>query len=205
MANDGKAPPTTLYLIRHGEPAAQYQNSYYGELDVELSERGREQSRAVARRLAGVPFDAVYSSDLCRAGYLADLLAEPRGLPVRRLAVFRERKMGILQGLDVTALESEHAVLYAQWRADRIRFRVPEAENFEDLAARVLPATRELVAAFAGRRIVLVGHAGPIRVILAEAIGLPLDNLFRLGVAHASIHVIEFAPDAPPIVTLLNG
>jgi broad specificity phosphatase PhoE len=86
-----------------------------------------------------------------------------------------------------------------------VRFRVPEAENFEDLAARILPAVAELVAAFAGRRIALVGHAGPMRVILAEALGLPLENIFRLGVNHASIHVIEYVADDPPRVTLLNG
>lgn len=202
---NGRSHPTSLYLIRHGEPEAEFLDSYYGQDDVPLGERGREQSRAVAQRLCGVRFDAVYASDLARAGYLADLLAEPLGLPVRRLAVFRERCMGILQGKSLEALERDHADLYGRWRADRVRFRVPEAENFEDLAARILPAVHELLAAFAGRRIALVGHAGPMRVILGEALGMPLDNIFRLGVDHASIHVIEYFQDGAPRVSLLNG
>src|SRR5690606_1687766 len=86
--------PTHLYLIRHGEPDECHKDCYYGQLDVELGEKGRAQSRAVAERLASVPFSAIYSSDLQRATYLAELLAEPRGLPVRQLAVFRERNMG---------------------------------------------------------------------------------------------------------------
>src|SRR5688572_6225273 len=101
--------PTTLYLIRHGEPDCQFHNCYYGQMDVPLSDRGMAQSRALAERLASLPFDAIYSSDLQRAGYLADLLAEPRDLPVRRLEVFRERHMGQFQGVPIEVLKSEHS------------------------------------------------------------------------------------------------
>ncbi|MCL5270356.1 MAG: histidine phosphatase family protein [bacterium] len=198
-------PPTTIYLIRHCEPEERYLDCYYGQMDIALSERGLTQSHAVAERLAGVPLDAVYSSDLQRAGYLADLLAEARGLPVRRLAVFRERHMGVLQGIPRPALESDHADLYGRWRVDRVNFRVPGAENFADVRDRIVPAARELATAFAGRRVALVCHAGPIRVLLADALGMPLDNIFRFGMNHGSIHVIEYHPDDSTRVTLMNG
>ncbi len=199
--------PTQLYLIRHGEPEACYLNCYYGQDDVPLSGRGRDQSRRLAERLAAVPFDAVYSSDLRRAGYLAELIAEGRGLPVRRLAVFRERHMGILQGLDVKLLETahEHTEIYRQWRLDRVNFRVPEAENFVDLRDRVLPAIEELTQSFKGMRIALVCHAGPIRVALADALGMPLDNCFRFSLNHCSVSVIEYPHEGTPRVTLING
>jgi broad specificity phosphatase PhoE len=197
--------PTLVYMIRHAEPEEQYLNVYYGQQDVPLGERGREQSRQCARRLVGVPFDAVYASDLSRAVYLAEQLAEPLDLPVRRLAVFRERHMGILQGHDLPTLETRYADLFGQWRANRIHFRVPEAENFPDLRDRVIPALAELVAAFAGRRVALVCHAGPIRVALAHAMGLELDHIFRLGVNHCAINVLEVPAQGPPRVTLLNG
>lgn len=205
LAPKGPQPPTILYFIRHGEPEQEYLNCYYGQQDVPLSERGRAQSRALAERLASVPFDVVYASDLERTGYLAELLAESRELPVRRLTVFRERHMGALQGLPIPVLEAEHGEIYKQWLADRVNFRCPEAENFIDLAERIIPAVEELVAAFPGRRIALVGHAGPIRVTLAHALGLPLNNIFRLMVNHCSINVIEFHAGGTPRVTLLNG
>ncbi len=197
--------PTLLYMIRHGEPEECHLNCYYGQLDVPLSERGRETSRRVAARLADLPIDAVYSSDLSRAEYLADLLAEPRDLPVRRLEVFRERAMGVLQGLDRDVLLRDHAELFGQWLADRIRFRIPEAENFEDLHDRVMPAVLELVAAFKGRRVALACHAGPIRVVTAAILGLPLDHIFRIGVNHGGIFAFEFPHEGDPRVTLMNG
>lgn len=199
-------PTTTIYLMRHGEPEAEWLNCYYGQMDVPLSEKGRAQSRALAERLTTVPFDAVYSSDLERAGYLADRLAETRDLPVRRLTVLRERHMGRLQGIKIEELQQgEHVEIYQQWLADRINFRVPEAENFIDLGQRIVPAIEELAAAFAGRRVAVAGHAGPIRVMLAHVLGLPLDNIFRLGVNHCSIHVIEFNHGGPARLTLMNG
>jgi broad specificity phosphatase PhoE len=198
-------PPTVLTLIRHGEPESRYQDCYYGQMDVALSERGGEQSRALAERLREVPFDAIVSSDLERAWYLAELLAQSREQPVRRLAVFRERHMGRLQGIPVGVLQRDHAEVYNRWMADRIAYRCPEAENFFDLRERILPAIEQLVGAFAGRRVALVCHAGPIRIAVGQALGLPMENIFRIGIDHCSIHVIEYPAAGTPRVTLLNG
>lgn len=198
-------PPTTIYMIRHGEPVPEVLNCYYGQMDVELGENGRCQSQAVAERLGAIPFDAVYSSDLSRACYLANLLGEKRDLPVRCLKAFRERHMGMLQGLTLEEMLRNHAEIYQAWRADRAYYRVPESENFVDLQERVVPAVQELARAYLGKRVAVVCHAGPIRVVLAHALGLPLENIYRLGVNHCSVHVLEFPRDDAPRVALLNG
>lgn len=197
--------PTLLYLLRHGDVHEAHRDSYYGQMDVPLSEAGVKRSCDLAARLAGIKFDVVYSSDLSRAAQLAEMIAEPLDLPVRSVEVFRERKMGVLQGIPTPVLEAEHAELFGQWRADRVRFRVPEAENFEDLHERVIPALEELVAAYSGKRIALVAHAGPIRVALAHALGMPLENIFRLEIGLCSVNVIEFPAAGAARVTLLNG
>jgi probable phosphoglycerate mutase len=196
---------TTLYLIRHGEPSEEYQGRFYGQLDIPLSERGMKQSRATAERLSGIPFDAVYSSDLRRAGHLADLLAEPLDLPVRRLEVFRERSLGVLQGLTEDEMLERFPEEYASWSANRILHPVREGENYEQLRGRVLPAIATLVEAFAGMRIALVAHGGPIRVALGHVLGMPLENVFHLVVDYGSVNVIEFPASDSPRVKLVNG
>lgn len=201
------AGPTTLYMIRHGETAEEHRGRLYGQLDVELSERGVRQSAAVAERLSGVPFHAVYSSDLTRAQVMAEALGEVHDLPVRTAEVFRERSMGILQGLTYEEMEQREPEIYAAWKADKVRYRVAEGENFEDLQSRVVPAVLDLVASFAGRRIALATHAGPIRVMLAHALGMPLECVYRFGLDFACVNVIEFSPNSgsPPIVKMVNG
>jgi broad specificity phosphatase PhoE len=105
----------------------------------------------------------------------------------------------------VEVLERDHGEVFRQWRADVINFRCPEAENFIDLRERIVPTLEELVAAFPGKRLAVVCHAGPIRVALAHALGMPLENIFRLNVNYCGIHVIEYPEGKPPRVALMNG
>ena len=63
-----------LILVRHGESTWNAEELLQGQLDPPLSERGREQSRALAGMLDGVPDDRIVCSDLGRARETADLL-----------------------------------------------------------------------------------------------------------------------------------
>lgn len=196
---------TTLYLLRHGEPEEQFKQVYYGQLDVPLSERGLRQTQALAERLSSVPFGVIYSSDLQRAGALADALAQPRDLPVRRLEVFRERSLGLLQGLTEQQMKERHPEVFENWFADRAFYRVQGGENFVDLRDRVVPAIQTLVESFPGQRIALACHAGPIRVLLAELLSMPLDRSFNFVLDYGAVNVIEFPASGAPRVKLVNG
>ena len=55
------------YLVRHGQTSWNRNGRVQGHTDVALSEEGVRQARAVAKRLAGRPFSAAYTSDLSRA------------------------------------------------------------------------------------------------------------------------------------------
>lgn len=196
---------TMLYLLRHGEPHEKYRSMWYGQMDVELSERGLRQSAEVTERLGGVPMDVVYSSDLERAGTMADHLAEANDLPVRRLEVFRERDLGVFQGMTLDQMEETNAEEFRKFRAGRALHRVEGAENFEDVSARVVPAVEKLIYSFPGKRIALVCHAGPIRVTLAHVLGMPLENIFQFTLGYASVNVIEFDGEGGATVKLVNG
>jgi broad specificity phosphatase PhoE len=174
-------------------------------MDVALSTRGLKQVSAVADRLSSIPFTVIYSSDLQRAGVLADALAEPRDLPVRKLEVFRERSLGVLQGLTAEQMQERHADIFEQWFADRAYFRVQDAENFEDMQNRVVPAVQTLVESFQGQRIALSTHAGPIRVMLAHILGMPLDRSLNFKLDYGGITVLEFPSQGRPQVKLVNG
>lgn len=61
-----------LYLVRHGEQ----QDAEHGLPDGPLSARGKRQARAIAQRLAGVPFDAAWHSPLQRAQETATIMTK---------------------------------------------------------------------------------------------------------------------------------
>ena len=72
-----------IWLIRHADAYAGIQTLIRGRIDTELSERGRDQAERLAARLAPVPLQGVWSSDLLRARQTAEVIARGRPLAVR--------------------------------------------------------------------------------------------------------------------------
>lgn len=195
---------TRLILIRHGRPSEDAVGTHYGQTDVDLSDRGRTQSLAVAERFADSELHAIYSSDLRRAAWLADQLAEPRGLSVRRLAALRERSIGVFQGLSYADGEAVHPSEAARMRSEGGMYRPPGGENLSDLADRVLPALAEIVRDHPGQTVAIAGHGGPIRVVLVDALSMPIETAERIRVGYCGVCVIDYALDTPRVLQI-NG
>ncbi len=70
----------TILLARHGETDWNRERRWQGHTDRPLTPRGREQARALAKRLDRVRLEAVYASDLTRARETAVAVAERQGL-----------------------------------------------------------------------------------------------------------------------------
>ena len=145
----------------------------------------------------------LYASDLARSRRSAELLGAPLGLTPAIIPAFREMTMGrweLLTHKEITAREPE---LFKAWMANLGTFPFPEGESLLDLRARVLPALGSLLARHAGGRFALVAHGGPNRVILCEALGMPLDRIISLGQNYGALNLLEYR-DGTPVVHRLN-
>ena len=89
---------TTLILVRHGETEWNLAGRIQGHTDSRLTERGREEGRRVAERLANLEVAAVYASDLGRARETGEIIAAPHGLSVQTAPDLRERCYGEFEG-----------------------------------------------------------------------------------------------------------
>jgi alpha-ribazole phosphatase len=213
-------PSTWVYLARHGEVLHAAEGRFFGHTDVALSPVGRAQAAALGERLAGEPIEAVYASDLRRARESAAPLASARGTEVVALPPLREMAMGRWEGLTFAEIQAREPELCARWLADPFAMPFPEGEGVVDLRARAVPALRGVVERHSGRRIAVVAHGGTNRVLLAEALGLPLANIFRLAQDYAAWSLIEYrgeravvhlvnqppagVPGAPPVESTLS-
>jgi alpha-ribazole phosphatase len=193
---------TWLYLIRHGEVELAAQGRFYGHTDVALSATGVVQVDALARQLALEPIEAVYASDLRRARESAAPLAASRGLDAGLVPALREVAMGRWEGLTFTEIRERDPDGLARWLADTAAIRFPDGENLLDLRARVLPAVETILARHAGQRLAVVAHGGTNRVILAEALGLPLTHSFRLAQDYAAWSLLEYRVSGAVLHTL---
>jgi broad specificity phosphatase PhoE len=194
---------TWVYLARHGEVLHAAEGRFFGHTDVELSPAGVAQAAALAERLGAEPIDAVYASDLLRARQTAAPVAAARATAVVAMAPFREIGMGRWEGLTFAEIRSREPELCDRWLADPFAIPFPDGEALADVRARAVPAIRTLVERHSGGRIAIVAHGGTNRVILGEALGLPLANVLRLAQDYAGWSLIEYR-DGAAVVHSLN-
>jgi probable phosphoglycerate mutase len=207
------APPTTLVLVRHGVTAHTSAKRFSGGLggsDPALSEEGRDQARLTASWLEplGERAAAVVTSPVRRTRETAQVLAETLGVPLEVEAGVAEAEFGHWDGLTFAEVAQRFPDELARWRGSLDA--APEGgESFRDVERRVGAALDRLRERYAGRTVVVVSHVTPIKIALASALGAPLEALFRMELAPASVSVVSYYPDPDgedrPSVRLLNA
>lgn len=184
-------------IVRHGEPVATSAGRCYGKLDVALSDRGRAQVAAATNRVRTRGVQILYASPRIRATQSAEILADALGLPMvvdERLA---EIDFGRFEGLTYEACEAEFPELYARWMRAPTQVQFPEGESFAQMKARVLAAGREYRDRHGRASVGIVAHGGVGRIVLADALGLPDPNIFRIGQDYAAVSTVDFFGDVP--------
>lgn len=172
-----------LDLLRHGE--TELGGGLRGSLDDALTEQGWAQMRAAV--VAGGPWDRLVSSPLQRCARFAAELGEQLNLPVQLDKDLQELHFGAWEGQSAAALMESDAEALGLFWADPYAFTPPQGEAVSDFAARVLGAITRLHQAYAGERVLLISHGGVMRLLLAQARGLPREQLLSVEVAHASV------------------
>jgi broad specificity phosphatase PhoE len=203
---DAQRNTTRIFLWRHPEVQGFKEGKFFGHQDVGLSKDGREQLRAMAKRMTVERLTAVYCSDLQRTRLAAEAigrLQRPRRKP-EALEALRELNLGVWEGLTYNDISKHYPADLAARYQDLAGFRIAEGESLCDLAERVVPAFMHMVGENKGGRVCVVAHAGVNRVILAKLMGAPLDRVFRLGQDYACLNVIDVFEDGLPLIQHLN-
>jgi broad specificity phosphatase PhoE len=198
----------TAYLLRHGETEYHAQQRLLGRLDIGLNKKGLEQAGRVAEYFRGVQLSGIYSSPLRRCLETAAPTAEAKGLEMVIMDGLMEVEMGEWDGRNIEELFSSEGEEVGRWMRNPSSVRIPGGEDFGAVRKRVMAAMKEIAARHEGNEAVLVvTHGGPIRGIICEALGMDLDNMFRLQVDLASISIVKYFEGGIPksaLVTLLN-
>lgn len=183
---------TDITVIRHGETDWNRQQRFQGQLDVPLNATGLLQAARLAARLGAEPPDVLLCSDLQRARQTAEPLAAAWGLPLQTLPGLREQGFGLLEGLDVPTIKSQHAELWAAWLVHDADFALPGGESLRQFHARVMAAVQTIVTEHAGRRVAVVSHGGVLDMLWRSAGRLPLNGLRHCAIPNAGINRLRW-------------
>ncbi|GAB6157540.1 alpha-ribazole phosphatase [Desulfotomaculum varum] len=195
---------TRLYLVRHGETAWNAGGKFQGHSDIPLSQRGREQAKALADRLSKQKIDAFYSSDLSRARETAVILAEPHQRTVYSLPALREINFGRWEGLTFKEIAETYGELSTRWWASPLTIAIPDGESLQQVVDRCSKAVTEIVMRHAGETVLLATHGGVIRVIVGLALGLDLNCFWQLRMDNLSLTVLAYDSPEKAVLELYN-
>lgn len=190
------------YLIRHGESTANRDGVYAGDTDVPLTETGRRQALALARRFASVPLDVIVTSPLQRAVHTAEAIAAGRGLEVVVDPRWRELDLGLWEGRTYEAVAREDPAAFARWLEGGSEAAAPGGESWAAMLERVGTAWEHWRRQIGTGAIAFVTHTGPIRAMVAHALAIDRLRARRLKVDPASITALDWGREGPRIVTL---
>jgi len=165
--------PRRFLVVRHGETEANTVRRYMGQQDSPLTPRGERQIEAVARRLAGHSFAALYASDLGRAARTAEAIARASGADIRFDERLRERRSGVLEGLIDQEARRRYPEVFAQLDALDPDVAIPNGESAADVRARVASFVAEKTASHPGKTTLVVAHGGISRAFLWHLLDLP--------------------------------
>jgi alpha-ribazole phosphatase len=194
---------TTVWLIRHGSTDGGT-GRCCGRYDARLSTQGVQQANAIAKRLGREPISHVYSSGLSRALDTARAIVEPHGLPIHTVNDLAEMNFGDLDGLTFSEIQERYAGIFESWVTRPTVTRFPNGETLAQMRERVLGAFELILSRHSKETIVIVTHAGVIRLVLAAELSMPDDQIFRLAQDYGAINRIKYF-DHGPVVELING
>ncbi|ONI86037.1 bifunctional RNase H/acid phosphatase [Saccharothrix sp. ALI-22-I] len=196
--------PTRLYLLRHGQTALSVGRKYSGRGNPPLTEAGRGQAEAAARRLAKIEgLTAVVSSPLGRTQETARAVAAATGAELSSNDDLIETDFGAWEGLTFTEAAERDPDVHRRWLGDP-SVPAPGGESFDQVHHRVRRARNAIVSRFGGANVVVVSHVTPIKSLLRMALDVGPSLLFRLHLDLASLSVVEFYPDGHASVRLIN-
>lgn len=174
---------TTLDFLRHGEPVGG--KKYRGQTDDPLSEKGWAQMRAATAGES--PWTAIVSSPLSRCKAFAESLAENRALPVQLDSRLVEVGFGAWEGQTAEQLKQNDPDCIFNFKCDPVGNRPEGAEPLAAFYARVAAAYEDMQTRLAGQHVLVVAHAGVIRMAICHALGLPPERAYRINVGSAGM------------------
>jgi broad specificity phosphatase PhoE len=217
-----------IILVRHGRTAWNIDRGqdptsglsqgprFRGIIDLPLAPQGVEQAQATARRLAGLPLEAIYCSPLQRAVRTAQILALPHGLRVQTLPGLGSMDYGAWAGRSDSEVAQEWPAIYRLWRLDPFGVQIPGGESTADLRARAVDAVGQILARHCHakqqqaldpldphkprdfgkqRNIVLVSHQVVIKTLVCALAGLPGEAYWRLRQDLCNLTRFDYEPD----------
>ena len=173
-----------LVLIRHGQSLWNAQNRFTGWVDIELSEKGRNEAKSAGEKLCEIKFDTVYASGLVRAQHTAQIILDINHSWSGEITYdsrLNERNYGDLQGRNKQECREEFGVEQVKMWRRSFEGVPPGGESLRMTSERTLPCLFEQIVPNlkSGQTVLVAAHGNSLRSIVMEIEGLGPDEIVK--------------------------
>jgi len=196
----------TLILARHGRSTSNTAGTLAGRTPgVTLDDTGIGQAEDAATRIADLPLSAAFTSPLERCRQTAKVLVRGHGIRATTDRRLTEVDYGDWSGHRLSELAKKPLWRTVQTQPSAARF--PSGESLAEMSARAVTAVRSLDARVrdehgADAIWLAVSHGDVIKAVLADALGLHLDQFQRIVVNPASLSMVRYADEGVAVLTM---
>ena len=184
---------TNVLLVRHGQSKGNAERRFGGHTATPLSARGRNQAVATARTLKSESLTAIYSSDLARAIETAKPLSNMTGLAINGTTAFRERDVGVMEGLTFEDAAQQHPEQYAALLRRDFEHVLIGGESYRQLLDRARQKLDEIIDENRGGKIAVFSHTGTICILALHLMGaLDAPELKPVWISSANCGITRF-------------
>ena len=191
-----------VFLVRHGTSIA-HETGKRQSPDSPLSGKGREQTRALGRRIKkwGVSFDKVITSNLTRASQTAEIMAQILETSVEVFAGIHEKEQHPdLYGVEITSkIHDENVAAYTKYARDLDYKFLGQGESIREVAKRASAFRDHLLKSHLGQEVLVISHGIFIRTLVTVCIlgddyqDAPFADLqVSLTIANTGVTLLEF-------------
>lgn len=195
--------PVVVNFLRHGMVDGP-QNVFRGRSDLRLSAEGHEQMQASILAMGLQNIDAVVSSPSRRCAEFAENFSRQQGVPLTIDPGFAEMDFGSWEEKTLDEAAASDPLLFEKFRENPEQLAPPAGEAFAAFSKRVRQALASLLAEAKGGNRLVITHAGVMRLLFMEAMGLPAKRFYQLALPLAANFSISYMEGESPILLSLN-
>ena len=189
-------PPTVVIFVRHGQTPSTGKVLPGRTAGLALADKGHAQAQSVADHLKDAKsVAAIYASPLQRTRETASPIGKALGLKVQTDKGLLECDFGEWTGASLAKLRK-----LPEWKAVQRNpsgFRFPGGESFAEMQTRMASVVDRYRDRHAGKTVIAVSHADPIKAAAASALGVHLDLFQRIDISPCSMTVIAYGHEGP--------
>ena len=200
----------TLLIVRHGETDWNAEERIQGHTDIGLSDTGAEQARLLGTRLALIPIDVAYCSDLKRAAETATLAIGDQDVVLNRTPRLREYHKGAFEGMTLTEIKAQFPEEYPKYLEKNLDYAPAGGETIRDVSSRMATVFGEIKDKHLNETVLVVGHGGSLRAGMVSLLSMPLEGNWSFVFGNCGLTMVETYEDNAVLrlfndVSHLNG